>query len=67
MENNYVVEIDLSLLEGINEVELKGVLMSISDKWLKFGIPTNELLASEAIEGCSYILNGINMVNIHLE
>jgi hypothetical protein len=67
MENAYVVEIDLSLLDGTNEVELNRVLMSISDKWLKFGSPTNELLASETTEGCKYILNGLKMVNIHFE
>ncbi|WP_176009274.1 hypothetical protein [Paenalkalicoccus suaedae] len=67
IENAYVVEIDLSLLDGTSEVELNKVLMSISDRWLKFGSPTNEFLASETTEGCKYILNGLIMVNIHLE
>lgn len=67
MDNVYIVELTLMLLHDINETELNRVLVNIADKWSSFGSPTNELLASETTNGCNYILNGINMINIHLE
>jgi hypothetical protein len=34
------------------------------EKWIEFGNPIDEVLASETTKGCNYIKKGINMINI---
>lgn len=63
----YVVEITMLISEGKTEIEMNGLLESIADKWIRFGSPTTELLASDTTENCNFLLNGLKMINIHFE
>lgn len=60
----YILEVNVDLKIAFTEERVTKFLDSISDKWTFFGDPIEEALASEATEGCSYIINGVNMVNI---
>ena len=64
LEGIYKVEAEVDLkLEFTEEIREK-FLYSISDKWTYFGNSMEEALASETTEGCNYIKDGINMINI---
>jgi hypothetical protein len=65
IEGVYVLEAYINLLHELNEEERRVFLESISDKWLFFGKPVNESLASKTTEDCTYIMNGVYMINIH--
>jgi hypothetical protein len=60
----YVIETDIKLNCTPNDMQFQEFLYKVSDKWQFFGIPVNEALASIDADGCSYIINGINMINI---
>lgn len=65
MKGIFVVEAEMDLKRELNDEELNHFLASISDKWLRFGDPTDELLASVTTEGCNYMKKGVYMINIH--
>jgi hypothetical protein len=60
----YKLEANLNFKIAFTEERITKFLNSISDKWTFFGNPIEEALASETTEGCIYIKNGVNMVNI---
>ena len=60
----YVVEVDLELASSFSNEQIEVFLYSIADKWVFFGNPINEALASDTTEGCNYLKNGIKMINI---
>lgn len=64
LDGIYIVEVNVNLIVEFNEEKIKDFLQSISDKWIYFGNPLEEALASETTEGCNYIKDGINMINI---
>lgn len=64
VESIYKIEVNVNLKEIFNEERMKSFLNSISDKWIFFGKPIEEALASETTEGCNYIKDGVNMINI---
>ena len=66
MKGIFVVEAEVDLKRELCEEELNQFLESVSDKWLRFGDPTDEFLASVTTEGCNYMKKGVYMINIHL-
>lgn len=48
-------------------MEINKILENIADKWIRFGSPTTELLASDTTENSNFILEGLKMINIHFE
>lgn len=60
----YKLEANVNFKITFTEKRITKFLDSISDKWTFFGNPVEEALASETTEGCNYIKNGVNMVNI---
>lgn len=64
LDDIYKVEVNLNLKEKLSEERIKKIFDSISDKWMYFGDPIEEALASETMEGCNYIKDGVNMIDI---
>lgn len=62
MENTYIVEMIIEL----SQEALHGFLYSYSDKWLEFGFPVDELVASLNNHECTYMKNGFVLINIFL-
>jgi hypothetical protein len=60
----YVVEVKIQFNKNFNDIILKKFLMSIAYKWMEFGNPIDEVLASETMDECNYIKKDINMINI---
>ena len=60
----YVIEIDIKLTCTPYDMQFQEFLYKISDKWHFCGIPVDEAVASINDDGCSYIINGVNMINI---
>ncbi|WP_338751109.1 hypothetical protein [Bacillus sp. FJAT-52991] len=65
IENIYVAEIDIIPQENYTSKSLNEILYEISDHWIEFGDPVNELLASATDDNCKFIIPEFNMVNIH--
>ena len=53
MKGIFVVEAELHLKKEWNGEKLNQFMSSISDTWLRFGDPADELLASVTAEGCT--------------
>jgi hypothetical protein len=64
MEDLTVVEVEVILASKISEAERERFLSSISNKWIYFGNPLDEALSSKNTEGCTFLKNGIEMINI---
>lgn len=64
MNGVYVVEANIEFLGDITDKIFTEFLESIADKWLYFGNPVDEALASDTTEECKFIKNGIKMINI---
>ncbi|WP_238917732.1 hypothetical protein [Clostridium sp. YIM B02555] len=64
IEGIYLIEVRIELDKYFKEESMEEFLKSIADKWIVFGNPIEEVLASEATEGCNYIKKGVNMINI---
>ena len=64
IEGVYAVELKISFKNEISEINIENWLNDISDKWLLFGSPTNEFLASITTKDCNFIKDGIYMINI---
>ena len=48
--------------------EIRAILENICDKWLNFGSPVQEFLASDTIEGgCTFFDNRIKMIIVYLD
>ncbi|MBR6666201.1 MAG: hypothetical protein IKL22_10875 [Lachnospiraceae bacterium] len=62
MENTYVIEMKIELHKN----ELPRFLNFYSDKWLELGYPVDELVASQNNQGCTYMREGVMMINIFL-
>jgi len=65
MKGIFVVEAELHLKKEWNGEKLNQFMSSISDTWLRFGDPADELLASVTAEGCTGMKRGVYMINIH--
>lgn len=65
MKGIFVVEAELHLKKEWNGQKLNQFMSSISDTWLRFGDPADELLASVTAEGCTGMKRGVYMINIH--
>lgn len=63
-DDMYVIETIIILTCTPNDMQFQEFLHKISDKWQFFGLPIDEALASINSDGCSYMINGINMINI---
>lgn len=66
IEGIYVVEVSIKLDKSFNRDKYEKFLKSISDKWISYGDPVDEIIASETIEDCNYTKEEINMINIFL-
>lgn len=64
IEGIYVVTVRIELHNDFEGENKEDFLKSISDKWITFGNPIDEVLASETTEGCNFIKKGVNMINI---
>lgn len=67
IENIYVVEIDVINTKNYTKTKLNELLREISDNWIEFDDPVNELLASSTGDSCNFILPEFNMINIYLD
>jgi hypothetical protein len=66
IEGVYEIGAEIELNEDLKGDYLKGFLNSISDKWIFYGNPANEVLASDSTESCTYLKVGVKMINILL-
>lgn len=64
VEEVYVVETEITLREQLQTEKLKHFLYGIADKWISYGEPINEAVASETTKDCNFIMKGVNMINI---
>lgn len=64
IEGIYIIEASLDLKYKLKRNNLKIILNKIADKWLFFGDPEDEALASENLKGCNYIKEHVKMINI---
>lgn len=64
IEGVFVIEVNIELNKDFNEKNKEEFLNSIADRWIMFGNPINEVLASETTDGCNYIKKGVSMINI---
>lgn len=62
----YFVEVKI-ITKEITENKMEKILESISDRWIQFGSPPTEFLASDTTENCNYILDGLKMIDILFE
>lgn len=63
-DDTHVVETNIILTCDLGSTEFKELLYKISDKWTFLGKPVNNAIASITTEGCDYVINGIDMINI---
>ena len=59
MDGIYEMELKISLKRELSDTELNTFLENISDRWMLFGTPPDEMLASITMEGCNYIKKGV--------
>lgn len=64
VEGIHIVEVLIKLNKSFNKNQHEEFLRSISDKWISYGDPVNEIIASETTEGCNYIKKDVSMINI---
>ena len=64
MDGLYEVELKVLFKGVFSDLQLENYLEDISDKWVCFGSPANEFLASVTAEDCNFIKTGIYMINI---
>lgn len=64
MQGIYVLETNIDFINEISRPTLNDFFNGISDKWLFFGDPVDEALASDTNKGCTYIKKGLKMINI---
>lgn len=64
MQGVYVLETKIDFRGELSTSTLNEFLTAISDKWLFFGDPVNEALASDANQDCNYIKKGLKMINL---
>ncbi len=62
MEEVHVIEMVIE----VREKSMQGFLDVFSDDWLSLGKPTDELLASQNNERCTYMREGFILINIRL-
>lgn len=63
-DDMYVIEANIILICDMESKRFGDFLNKISDKWQFFGTPVDEVLASLNIDGCKYMIDGIEMINI---
>ncbi|WP_238907489.1 MULTISPECIES: hypothetical protein [Clostridium] len=63
-DDTHVIEANILLNCHLDSIQFKEFLYKISDKWEFFGIPVDEALASRNVDGCKYIIDEIDMINI---
>ncbi|EQB89251.1 hypothetical protein J2Z44_004292 [Clostridium punense] len=63
-ENMYVLDTNILINCDIGSKRFEEFLYAMADKWKFMGIPIDEAVASLNMEGCKYIIEGINMINI---
>lgn len=64
MEGITEVEAKIDFVDELRNDERERFFMSISDKWLYFGNPIEEALASKTTDGCKNLMKGIEMINV---
>lgn len=62
----YENEVRIVFKNDLTDVQLNTWLNDISDKWLYWGSPVTEMLASETTNDCHYIIDGVTMINVLL-
>ncbi|WP_313563417.1 hypothetical protein [Ruminiclostridium cellobioparum] len=69
IEGRYEIEanINLDFDSNFSNNRIQTFLNSISDKWIMYGSPVNEVLASQTTEGCNILKNGVSLINIFFE
>ena len=63
IDNVYIVEVIIDLQTDM----LKSFMDYYSDKWLEYGCPVDEYVASKNIQECTFIRTGYEMINIFLD
>jgi hypothetical protein len=63
-DDTHVIETNILLNCNLGSTQFEEFLFKISDKWTFLGIPVNNAIASLTTEGCKYIINGIDMIDI---
>lgn len=63
-DDTHVIETNIILTCDLGSTEFEELLYQISDKWTFIGKPVNNTIASITTEGCNYIMDGIDMINI---
>jgi hypothetical protein len=63
-DDMHIIETNIFLTCNIESIEFEDFLHQISDRWSFLGEPIDEAIASLTVEGCKYIIDGIEMINI---
>lgn len=66
MDGVYKIEMKVVLEDQLTDSQFHDFMDDVSDKWLFYGSPTDELLASDTTEGCNYIKRGVSLINVFL-
>lgn len=64
MDGIYEMELKITLKRKLSDTEFNAFLENVSDRWMLFGTPPDEMLTSITMEGCSYIKNGVYLLNV---
>ncbi|QVK17664.1 hypothetical protein KHQ81_12540 [Mycoplasmatota bacterium] len=65
-DNSFLIEVTIELSEEFNQKKAEDFFKSISDFWIMFGQPIDNILASKTTIGCNYMKFDIEMINIYL-
>ena len=60
-DDMYEIEFEVSFSDDYTQVQFDNFIYSISDKWIDSGY---SVIASEMAEGCTYIKDGIGLIEI---
>ena len=66
IDGTYKIEMSIVFVNQLTDSQFHSFMNDVSDKWLFFGSPPDELLASDTTEGCSYIKTGVSLINVFL-
>lgn len=67
IEGIYEMSIQIeALIDLIKEDKWIEFLNNITDKWVEYGDPVNEILISRNLEGCNFIRDDVEMINMFL-
>lgn len=65
MEYVYLVESEILFYDDLDSEQINQFMYGIANKWMFFGSPINEALASDTVEGCEFLISGVKFYYIY--